>query len=163
MINPWMIIGVLVALGSFYGYGHHKGWNDRDADMQLEIAKKNEEARTTENKLNAQISESTSKLNEANNAINQKQNALDRAIRAGRLRLQTSSCLPATESTTASTGDRDKERSEPNRQVYETTETERSTLAAISEIIAQGDRNTEQLNACLDAYQKVMESINGTR
>lgn len=163
MINPWMIIGVFVALGSFYGYGHHKGWNDRDADMQLEIAKKNEEARTTENKLNAQISESTSKLNEANNAINQKQTALDRAIRAGRVRLQTTSCLPTTESSTVATGDRDKERSEPNRQVYETTETERSTLAAISEIIAQGDRNTEQLNACLDAYQKVMESINGTR
>jgi hypothetical protein len=60
-------------------------------------------------------------------------------------------------------GDSAKERSEPNRPVYETSESERATLAAIAEIIAQGDRNTAQLNACIDSYNKVMGVMNGQR
>ena len=33
----------------------------------------------------------------------------------------------------------------------------------IAEIIAQGDRNTAQLNACIDSYNKVMGIINGNK
>ena len=55
MINPWIIIAFLLALAGFYGYGHHKGWVERDAEMQAEIAQKNEEARTKEQELAKQI------------------------------------------------------------------------------------------------------------
>jgi len=55
--NPWMILGAIVAIGMIFGYGHHKGWNARDAEMQAEIAKKNAESRATEVKLNEQINE----------------------------------------------------------------------------------------------------------
>ena len=58
-------------------------------------------------------------------------------------------------------GDSQKTRSEPDRQVYETSDSDRATLAAIAEIIAQGDRNTAQLNACIDSYNKVMGIMNG--
>jgi len=53
--NPWVILAVLIALGGSYKYGHHNGWWDRDAEMQAEIAKKNEEARETERKLTEQL------------------------------------------------------------------------------------------------------------
>jgi len=39
--NPWLILAVLIALGAFYCYGHHKGWTQRDQEMQVEIARKN--------------------------------------------------------------------------------------------------------------------------
>jgi len=152
-MNPWLIIGVLVALGSFYSYGHHKGWVERDAEMQSEIAQKNEEARAKEQELTKQLNDNSTKLQEANNAISEKQTSLDRAIRSGSLRLKTTSCLQTSSSPTPPNGNSNQEGSESERQ----------TLAAIAEIIAQGDRNTAQLNACIDSYNKVMESVNGKR
>ena len=163
MVNPYFIIGAMIAVGGAYGYGHHVGWGDRDAEMQLEIAKKNEEARAKETQLAQQLNEQSSKLSEANNVINQKQSSLDRAIRDGRLRLQTTSCVQTPTNAPTPTGDQPKERSEPNRPVYETSDSDRATLAAIAEIIAQGDRNTAQLNACVDSYNKVMEIMNANR
>ena len=152
-MNPWLIIGALVALGSFYSYGHHKGWVERDAEMQSEIAQKNEEARAKEQELTKQLNDNSTKLQEANNAISEKQTSLDRAIRSGSLRLKTTSCLQTSSSPTPPNGNSNQEGSESERQ----------TLAAIAEIIAQGDRNTAQLNACIDSYNKVMESVNGKR
>ena len=163
MLNPYFIIGAMIAVGGAYGYGHHVGWGDRDAEMQVEIAKKNEESREKERELAQQLNDQSTKLSEANNVINQKQSSLDRAIRDGRLRLQTTSCVQAPTNAPTPTGDSPKERSEPNRQVYETSDSDRATLAAIAEIIAQGDRNTAQLNACIDSYNKVMGVMNGQR
>ena len=153
MINPWVILGVLLALAGFYGYGHHKGWADRDAEMQIEIAHKNEEARAKEQELNKQINDQTYKLQEANNAISEKQSSLERAIRAGRVRLPATSCVQTSTSPTTTSGNRDETGSESDR----------ATLLAIAEIVAQGDRNTEQLNSCITAYNQVMEKINGQR
>jgi hypothetical protein len=150
-MNPWLIIGVLVALGSFYSYGHHKGWVERDAEMQSEIAQKNEEARAKEQELTKQLNDNSTKLQEANNAISEKQTFLDRAIRAGSLRLKTTSCLQTSSSPTPPNGNSNQEGNESDRQ----------TLAAIAEIIAQGDRNTAQLNACISAYEAVRSQVNG--
>ena len=150
-MNPWLIIGALVALGSFYSYGHHKGWVERDAEMQSEIAQKNEEARAKEQELTKQLNDNSTKLQEANNAISEKQTSLDRAIRAGSLRLKTTSCVQTSSSPTPPNGNSNQEGSESERQ----------TLAAIAEIIAQGDRNTAQLNACISAYEAVRSQVNG--
>lgn len=163
MVNPYFIIGAMIAVAGAYGYGHHVGWGDRDAEMQAEIAKKNEESREKERELAQQLNDQSTKLLEANNVINQKQSSLDRAIRDGRLRLQTTSCVQAPANAPVAAGDSQKTRSEPDRQVYETSESDRATLAAIAEIIAQGDRNTAQLNSCISAYEKAMEIINGKR
>lgn len=150
--NPWVILGVLLALAGFYGYGHHRGWDDRDIEMQAEIAVKNEEARTKEQELAKQISESTFKLQEANNVISEKQSSLDRAIRAGRVRLPTSSCVQTNASPTPSSGDSPKAGSESDTE----------TLRLIAQIASDGDKAINQLNACIDAYQAVMEKANGT-
>ena len=163
MLNPYFIIGAMIAVGGAYGYGHHVGWGDRDAEMQVEIAKKNEESREKERELAQQLNEQSTKLSEANNVINQKQSSLDSAIRAGRLRLPSTSCVQAPANAPTPTGDSPKERSEPNRPVYETADSDIATLAAIAEIIAQGDRNTAHLNACIDSYNKVMGVMNGSR
>ena len=159
--NPWVILGVLLALAGFYGYGHHKGWDDRDIEMQAEIAVKNEEARVKEQELTKQLNENSTKLQEANNAITEKQSSLDRAIRAGRVRLPTPSCPQTSSSTPVASGNSNQAGSQPNGQTNSTAdETERQTLAAIAEIVAQGDKNTAQLNACIDAYNAVRQQVN---
>ena len=151
--NPWVILGVLLALAGFYGYGHHKGWDDRDIEMQAEIAVKNEEARVKEQELTKQLNENSTKLQEANNAITEKQSSLDRAIRAGRVRLPSTSCVQTSSNTPVASGDSPKAGSESDTEV----------LRLIAQIIADGDKAINQLNACIDAYQAVMEKSNGKR
>ena len=153
MNKLYLILGTILVVAGIYGYGHHKGWNDRDAEMQAEIAQKNEEARAKEQELNQKLNEHATKLQEANHAIDEKQSALDRAIRAGRVRLPSTSCVQASPSPAPAAGNRDEAASESDRQ----------TLAAIAAIVAEGQRNTEQLNACIDAYEQVRNTINGQR
>jgi CelD/BcsL family acetyltransferase involved in cellulose biosynthesis len=151
--NPWVILGVLLALAGFYGYGHHKGWVERDAEMQAEIAVKNEESRTKEQELAKQLNDQSSKLLEANNAISEKQSSLDRAIRAGRVRLPSTSCVQTNGNPTPASGNSSQAASESDTE----------TLRLIAQIVADGDKAINQLNACIDAYQAVMEKSNGKR
>jgi hypothetical protein len=111
-------------------------------------------------KLTEELNANANKLLEVNNVVNQKQSALDRAIRAGRVRLPSTSCVQASPSPSVTPTDQET-RSQPDRQTNEATDAERATLAAIAEIVAQGDRNTAQLNACIDAYETVRTQLNG--
>ena len=153
IFNPWLILGAVATAVGVYFYGHHEGWLERDAEMQIEIAKKNEEAREIERAMTSKVIAQTNKLQEANDALTQKTTALDRAIRAGRVRLPTPSC-PQTSSSTAPTSvDRNDEGSESERQ----------TLAAIASIAAEGDAAILQLNACIASYNEMRELVNGKR
>jgi hypothetical protein len=162
MINPWLIIGgICIVLGT-YKYGTYTGYKERDAEMQAEIARLNEESRAKEQKLAQDLNNTSSQLREANDVVTKKQTDLDAAIRAGRVRLNSSSCVQAATSAASASRDSQEAGSKPNGQANSSIdEQERQTLAAIAEIIAQGDRNTAQLNACIDAYQKIRETING--
>jgi hypothetical protein len=156
---PWLIVGVLISLFGSYRVGHHYGWLERDGDMKIAIAKKNEESRKTEQQLNEQINQNATKLLEATNAINQKTSALAVANRAGKLRL----CPPSNVQTTANTAFASadsKATSEPDRPTNEPSDAERATIDAIAEIVAQGDKNTAALNACVDAYENVRNLLN---
>lgn len=152
-MNPWMIIGAIVVAFSVYFYGHHKGWDERDKEMQAEIAAKNEQARAKEQELNKQINDNSIKLQEANNVITEKQSSLNKLIRSGSVRLQNTGCVQPSTSTAPASGSSNQTGSESDRE----------TLLAIAEIVAQGDRNTAQLNACIDNYNKVMEAVNAKR
>ena len=159
---PWLLFGLCITLFGTYRGGYHFGWSDRDKEMQIEIARKNEESRQTEQKLNEQLNATAGKLLEVNNVVTQKQSALDRAIRDGRVRLNTASCVQAPASTPVASTDT-KATSQPDRAPDTTSDTERATLQAIAEIVAQGDKNTAQLNACIDAYNDVRNLLNGNK
>ena len=154
---------VLLLLFGIYRYGYHKGWYERDVEMQAAIAAANEKSRQTERRLNDQINANATKLLEANHALDEKSSALDRAIRAGRVRLPASSCVQPSASATAAAGDRNEARGQPDGQADAATDAERETLRLIAQIAADGDRAINQLNACIDAYNQVREQINGQR
>jgi hypothetical protein len=159
---PYLLLGLSIALFGTYRGGYHYGWADRDHDMKIAIAKKNEESRKTEQELNEQINQNATKLLEATNAINQKTSALAVANRAGKLRLcPTSNVQAPTSSPVASTDT--KATSEPDRPTDTASDAERATIEAIAEIVAQGDRNTIALNACVDSYNDVRNLLNDKR
>jgi predicted lipid-binding transport protein (Tim44 family) len=159
---PYLLLGLSIALFGTYRGGYHYGWADRDHDMKIAIAKKNEESRKTEQQLNEQINQNATKLLEATNAINQKTSALAAANRAGKLRLCPTSYVQAPTSASVATTDT-KATSEPDRQTNEPSDAERATIEAIAEIVAQGDRNTIALNACVDSYNDVRNLLNDKR
>ena len=156
---PWLIVGVLVSLFGTYRVGHHYGWLERDGDMKIAIAEKNEESRKTEQQLNEQINQNATKLLEATNAINQKTSALAVANRLGKLRICPTSYVQAPTSASIAPADT-KATSQPDRQANEPSDAERATIDAIAEIVAQGDKNTAALNACVDSYNQMRDLLN---
>ena len=157
---PWLIVGALVSLFGTYRVGHHYGWLERDGDMKIAIAKKNDEARQIEQNMTEKLSQQSAKLQEANDAINKKTTALAVANRAGKLRLCPSSNVQASTSSSIASAD-SKATSQSDRQADTASDAERATIDAIAEIVAQGDRNTIALNACVDSYNEVRNLLNG--
>ena len=159
---PWLIVGVMVSLFGTYQVGHHYGWLERDNDMKIAIAKKNEEARLIEQNMGEKLNQQSAKLQEANDAINKKTSALAVANRAGKLRLCPSSNVQAPTSTASTSAD-PKATSQPDRPTNEPSDAERATIDAIAEIVAQGDKNTVALNACVDSYNQMRDLLNGNK
>ena len=149
--NPWMILGAITAASLVYFYAHHAGYVKRDQEMQLEIARLNGEAREKEQKLAEDLNQTSTQLREANDVVTKKQTDLDIAIRAGRVRLNSSCVQTATSAATASGNQ------------AEASESERETLRLIAQLAAEGDRAINELNACISAYNQVRDTINGNK
>jgi hypothetical protein len=165
-LYPIVILAALIASGGFYKYGYSNGWGDRDTEMQLEIAKKNEEARAKEQEMAKAVSDKETELRKANDVVSQKQTDLNRLIAAGRVRLPAPSCVQASPSTPVAGGNSHQAPSQPDRAPEPDTgpsESERQTLQLIAQIAAEGDRAINQLNACIDAYDNMRNIINGQR
>jgi len=160
-LYPTLALVAALAVGGFYKYGYSNGWGDRDAEMQIEIARKNEEARAKEQEMAKAVSDKDAELRKANDVVNKKQTDLNRLIAAGRVRLPAASCVQASPSPAPAAGDSNQARSEPDRPADPAPDAERATLQAIAEIVAQGDKNTAQLNACIDAYDQMRRIVNG--
>jgi len=158
---PYLILAICIALFGSYRGGYHFGWEDRDNDMKIAIAKKNDEARQIEQNMTEKLSQQSAKLQEANDAINKKTTALAVANRAGKLRLNTASCVQPAKDSSFTSSNSEKTGGESSGQTDVASDSERATIEAIAEIVAMGDRNTAQLNACIDAFNEARDLING--
>ena len=151
---PWLIVGVLVSLFGSYRVGHHYGWLERDGDMKIAIAKKNEESRAKEQELGSKLQDQESQLRKAQDEITKKQSAMHELARNGRLRLPAPSCVQASASTPAPVGNTQPSDPPP-------TESEQSLISALIDIAADGDKAITKLNACVSSYNEVRRLING--
>ena len=150
---PWIVISATIALFGTYQVGHHYGWLERDEDMQIEIAKKNEEARELEKNMASKLADKETALRKANNEISKKQSAMRELANTGRLRLPTASCVQASTGSTPATGNSGTDASELERQ----------TIATLIDIVAEGDKAIVKHTACVAAYNEMRELVNGKR
>jgi len=139
--------------GSYRG-GYHFGWEDRDNDMKIAIAQKNDEARAKEKELGEKLQDQETKLRKAQDDVKKKQSAMHELARTGRLRLPAPSCPQASASATTTAGD-----TQPSQS--DASESERQTIAALIDIAAEGDKAITKLNACASAYEEVRRLVNG--
>lgn len=147
---PWIIIGAIVSLFTTYQVGHRYGWLERDQDMQIEIAKKNDEARELEKNMASKLADKETALRKAQNEISKKQSAMRELANTGRLRLPTPSCVQSSPSASPPTGD---SRDEPS-------ELERQTINTLIDLVAEGDKAITKHKACVAAYNEVRELVN---
>ena len=148
---PYIALAIAIALFGSYRGGYHFGWLDRDTDMQIAIAKKNEEARELEKNMSSKLIDQETKLRKAQDDIVKKQSAMHELARTGRLRLPTASCPKASTDSSTPTGNSDSTQSELERQ----------TIEALIDIAAEGDKAIVKLNSCISAYNEVRTLVNG--
>ena len=151
---PYLALAICIALFGSYRGGYHFGWEDRDNDMKIAIAKKNEESRAKEQELGSKLQDQEIQLRKAQDDIVKKQSAMHELARTGRLRLPTPSC-PQT-STSASTPSGNPQPIDPPQ-----AESERQVIEALIDIAADGDKAITKLNSCVAAYEEVRRIVNG--
>ena len=148
---PWILVSATIALFGTYQVGHHYGWIERDEEMQIEIAKKNEEARELEKSMASKLADKETALRKAKNEISKKQSAMRELANTGRLRLPTTSCVQTSTGSTPATGD----------SRADASELERQTIATLIDIVAEGDKAIVKHTACVAAYNEMRELVNG--
>ena len=151
---PYIALAIGIALFGSYRGGYHFGWEDRDNDMKIAIAQKNDEARAKEKELGEKLQDQETKLRKAQDDVKKKQSAMHELARTGRLRLPAPSCPQASASATTTAGD-----TQPSQS--DASESERQTIAALIDIAAEGDKAITKLNACASAYEEVRRLVNG--
>ena len=155
LFNPWVILGVLMAVLGAFGGGYYKGGEDENARQQAEIAALNAVAREKEQALVSAVTKTATQLVKVNNNAKIEIAKRDAAIASGALRLripiQSPACpVPTPVDAPAPSGDR----------VQATAELDPAFAQRIISITDQGDANTRQLNACIDAYNTAFQTLN---
>lgn len=88
ILNPYVLLGILVAMLSAYGGGYYKGGQDEFAKQQMEIARLNQEARQKEQALVTAVQKQATELVKANKNAKIVIQKRDSDINSGALRLR---------------------------------------------------------------------------
>jgi prophage endopeptidase len=149
LFNPWVILGIIMAVLSAAGSGYYKGQHDENTRQQIEIAALNAKARETEQRMGEVAQTYGETLRKANNVAKVKEDKLRADIASGKRKLfipvQATDCpVSAASDAAPADGDNSGETSaELSGQVSE-------SLIAIA---AEGDTAIRKLNACIESYE----------
>ena len=155
LFNPWVLLGILLAVASSFGTGYLKGTNDENDRQKLEIAALNEDARQKEQVLVTAVQNQSLKLQKANqNAklLQQKRNSdidsgalkLRIAVKASECAVQASSDAPVT------SGDNSGSAS---------AELDGETSKALIAITDEGDAAIRKLATCVSLYNEALQTL----
>ena len=158
LFNPWVLLGILMAVVGSFGGGYLKGSNDEVARQQLEIAALNAEARVKEQALISAIQTQSTKLQKANQDAKLAQQKRNSDIESGTLKLRIPVQSPVCPVHTASDAP-----ATSGDSVQATAELDREIAKSLVAITDQGDANTRQLNACIDAYNAAYQTLKGMK
>jgi len=155
LFNPWVLLGILMTVLGAFGSGYYKGGEDENARQQLEIAVLNAEARVKEQALITVVQTQSTKLQKANKDAKLAQQKRNLDIDSGALRLRVPVQTPVCPVHTASDAP-----IAPRDSVQATAELDRETAKNLIAITDDGDKAIRQLNACIEAYTTVYQTLN---
>jgi prophage endopeptidase len=145
-----IVIGIL-ALGGVYEYGHHVGYQERDAETIVQVDKINAENQQKTNNLVQQVADKDAELQKEKDNAKSEIAKRDTAIATGKLRLyvKTTSNTNCPNAPTTSGSD------------TATAELDPKTAESLVHITDEGDTAIRKLNACIAVYNTTREMING--
>jgi prophage endopeptidase len=154
IFNPYVLLGIVLAVLSAFGGGYWKGSKDEVIRQQLEIAKLNAEARQKEQALTMAVTQTATALRTSNAKAKQISKERDLAISSGALRLRlpvkATYCPVQTPTDTApASGDSGQERAELDAE----------TAKSLVTITDDGDEAIRQLAACQQAYESIYNTL----
>lgn len=155
LLNPWVLLGIILAVLSSFGGGYYKGGQDEFAKQQMEIARLNQEARQKEQALVTAVQNQATELVKANSnakIVIQKRNS---DIDSGALKLRIPVKTPSCPTLSAASDAPIAERPDPP-----TAELQPETSRAILAITDEADITARKLNACIATYEAVRQMIN---
>ena len=157
LLNPWVLLTLTLALLSSFGGGYFKGKHDENSRQQIEIAAANQVAREKEQALVAAVNAQAGQLAKANQNAKLLQQKRNSDIDTGAIKLRAVKApeCPISTPTDAAPAARD--------SVQTNAELDRETAKSLVAITDQGDANTRQLNACIDAYNSAYQTLKGTK
>ena len=149
LFNPWVLLGIVLAVLGSFGSGYWKGSSDEEAQQQIEIAALNAKARETENRMGEVAQTYAQTLRKANNVAKAKENKLRNDIVNSKLRLfipvKAPECaVSATSDTATASGDNSGTAS---------AELDRQTADDLVRLASEGDTAIRKLNACIQTYE----------
>jgi hypothetical protein len=154
IFNPYVILGIVLAVLSSFGSGYWKGSKDEVTRQQLEVAALNAQAREKEKILVSAIQTQSTKLQKANYDAKLASKERDAALASGALKLRLPVKTPICPIQTA--GD---PTPPPGDSVQAGAELDATTAQSLVAITDKGDENTRQLNACIDAYNTIYQTL----
>ena len=149
LFNPWVILGIVMAVLSAAGSGYYKGKHDENTRQQVEIAALNAKARETEQAM-AQVAQSYGQtLRKANNAAKVKEDKLRADIATGERRL----FIPVKAPECAVSAPSDTATASGDHSGTASAELDRQTADDLVRIASEGDTAIRKLNACIQTYE----------
>ena len=149
LFNPWVILGILIAIGSAFGGGYSKGKHDENVRQQVEIAALNAQARETEQNMAKVANTYADTLRKSQNVAKVKETKLRADIATGNLRLsiptQSSTVCPSTTAASSSGSDSGEARTELSGST--------DVAADLLQIAVDGDAAIRKLNTCIQSYE----------
>jgi hypothetical protein len=148
LFNPWVLLGIgLIVFGAGTS-GYFKGSADEYERQQIEIARLNQQARETEQRMGEIAQTYAQTLRKANNVAKAKETKLRTDIASGERRLfipvQASCPVSASADSTPPSGDTETR-----------AELDRGVAQALVDLTSRGDQAIRSLNACIDTYEKM--------
>ena len=147
LFNPYVLLGIFLAVLGSFGAGYYSGEQNEYERQQIEIARLNQQARETEQRMGEVAQTYAQTLRKANNVAKAKETKLRTDIASGERKLfipvKTSCPVPSAGNPASAAGDSRETR----------TELDRSVAEALIAITADGDQAIRKLNACIDQYE----------
>lgn len=142
MPSPWLILAFLISLGGVFGYGHHKGYQEKETEDAIAIAQTNQKLNEYKEKADVQLAQTKKQLAA-------KQGQLLDAIRSGNQRLYVNVRTDSGNSSSVN----GETRAELDSKISE----------SLISITNEGDTAIVELNSCIDQYSKMREIVHGKR
>lgn len=149
LLNPYVILGIVLAVLGSFGAGYYSGEQNEYERQQIEIARLNQQARETEQRMGEVAQTYAQTLRKANNVAKAKETKLRSDLATGERKL----FIPVKAPECAVSASADSPASSGNTETR--AELDPRIAQSLVDLTSRGDQAIRSLNACVDTYNQM--------